>query len=92
MPYSVTKRIQVNHVKVLFFATRRDQLGTRSIELDIPAGSTVSTLKSELVVRYPVLRELIGHTLIAVNRKYVFDPTVIPADAEVALFPPVSGG
>ncbi len=92
MPYSVTKRIQVNHVKVLFFATLRDQLGTRSIDLDIPAGSTVSTLKSELVVRYPVLRELIGHTLIAVNRKYVFDPTVIPADAEVALFPPVSGG
>ncbi len=82
----------MNHIKVLFFATLRDRLGTRSVDLDMPAGATVSTLKSELAVRYPVLRELIDHTLVAVNREYVFDPAVIPDDAEVALFPPVSGG
>ncbi len=92
MPGKVTKRIYMNRVKILFFATLRDRLGTRSVDLEIPSGSTVSTLKSELVVRYPVLKELIDHTLIAVNREYVFDPAVIPADAEVALFPPVSGG
>jgi molybdopterin converting factor subunit 1 len=92
MQEKVTKRIQVNHVKVLFFATLRDRLGARSVDLDIPSGSTVGTLKSELTARYPVLKELIGHALIAVNREYVFDPSVIPADAEVALFPPVSGG
>ncbi len=82
----------MNHIKVLLFATLRDRLGTRSIDLDLPAGSTVSTLKNELVLRYPVLREAIGHALIAVNREYVFDLVVIPANAEVALFPPVSGG
>ncbi len=92
MPAHVTKRIYMNHVKILFFATLRDRTGVRSLDLDVPAGLTVSGLKSELVIRYPVLKELIGHALIAVNREYVFDPAVVPADAEVALFPPVSGG
>jgi molybdopterin converting factor subunit 1 len=92
MPATVTKRIYMHHVKVLFFATLRDQVGTRSVDLDIPAGSTVSTLKNELTARYPALKEHIGHALIAVNREYVFNPAVIPPDAEVALFPPVSGG
>ncbi len=82
----------MNHVKVLFFATLRDRAGVRSLDLDIPCGATVSALKNELMIRYPTLKELIGHTLVAVNREYVFDPAVIPADAEVALFPPVSGG
>jgi molybdopterin converting factor small subunit len=30
--------------------------------------------------------------LAAINREYVADGQVIPTDAEIALFPPVSGG
>jgi molybdopterin converting factor small subunit len=30
--------------------------------------------------------------LVAVNREYAGDDQIIPAGAEVALFPPVSGG
>jgi molybdopterin converting factor small subunit len=33
-----------------------------------------------------------GHTLISINQEYVFDEVVIPPGAEIALFPPVSGG
>jgi molybdopterin converting factor small subunit len=35
---------------------------------------------------------LTSHVLISVNQEYAFDEAIIPADAEVALFPPVSGG
>jgi molybdopterin converting factor small subunit len=30
--------------------------------------------------------------LVSVNKEYAFDEAAIPQDAEVALFPPVSGG
>ena len=30
--------------------------------------------------------------LITINREYAFDEAVVPTDAEIALFPPVSGG
>jgi molybdopterin converting factor small subunit len=30
--------------------------------------------------------------LITINREYAFDDAVIPIDAEMAMFPPVSGG
>ena len=32
------------------------------------------------------------NVLVSVNKEYSFDETAIPQDAEVALFPPVSGG
>jgi len=31
-------------------------------------------------------------TLVSVNREFAFDENVIPEGAEIALFPPVSGG
>jgi molybdopterin converting factor small subunit len=30
--------------------------------------------------------------LITINREYAFDDAVVPAGAEIAMFPPVSGG
>ncbi len=82
----------MNNVKALFFATLRDHVGVRSVELQIPAQTDVAGLKKLLVEQYPVLRGLMGHMLISVNREYVFDDAIIPDEAEIALFPPVSGG
>jgi molybdopterin converting factor subunit 1 len=82
----------MNNVRALFFATLRDHVGVRSVELEIPAQTNVAGLKQLLVEQYPVLRGLMGHILISVNQEYVFDDVVIPDNAEIALFPPVSGG
>lgn len=84
----------MNHIKVLFFATLRDRAGTRSAEMDIQPGLTIEQLKSLLVERYPALgmQDLLQHCLASINHEYRFDETVIPEDAEIALFPPVSGG
>lgn len=82
----------MNHVKVLFFATLRDKAGTKSLELDLPSGANVRTVKDAVIGHFPGIQETIEHCLAAVNHEYSEDTTEIPAAAEVAFFPPVSGG
>ncbi len=82
----------MNHVKLLFFATLRERAGTRSMELDVPADLTIQGLKDKLSNEYPNLKESMSSVLITINREYAFDEAVIPPNAELAMFPPVSGG
>ncbi len=82
----------MNHIKLLFFATIRDRAGTKSLELDIPEDMTIQGLKEKLSTDFPNLKESMKSVLITINREYAFDEAVVPTNAEVALFPPVSGG
>ena len=82
----------MNRIKLLFFATLRDRVGTKSMELDIPLDLTVQGLKNKLSIEYPNLKESMSSVLITINREYAFDDAVIPQNAELAMFPPVSGG
>lgn len=82
----------MNRIKLLFFATIRDRAGIKSMELDVPDDLTVQGLKDKLAEEYPNLKDSMKSVLITINREYAFDEAVIPPDAEMALFPPVSGG
>ena len=82
----------MNRVKLLFFATLRDRAGTKSMELEVPADLTVQGLKEKLSHEFPNLKESMSSVLITINREYAFDDAVIPPNAELAMFPPVSGG
>ena len=82
----------MNHIKVLFFATLRDRAGTKSVDLEIPAETTVQDLKKLVVESYPGLKETMDTVVISVNREFAFDESLVPENAEVAMFPPVSGG
>ena len=82
----------MNRVKLLFFATLRDRAGTKTMELDIPAELTVQGLKDKISKEYPNLKESMSSVLITINREYAFDDALIPPNAELAMFPPVSGG
>ncbi|HET6594480.1 MAG TPA: molybdopterin converting factor subunit 1 [Anaerolineales bacterium] len=82
----------MNRIKLLFFATLRDRAGTRSIELEVPNDLTVQGLKNQLSSEYPNLKESMSSVLMTINREYAFDDAVIPPNAELAMFPPVSGG
>lgn len=82
----------MNHIKLLFFATIRDRAGMKSLELDIPTDLTIIQLKEKIGVDYPNLKESMKSVLITIDREYAFDEAVIPLNAEIALFPPVSGG
>ena len=82
----------MNKVKVQFYATLRDEMGTRSIEMELEPGATVRTMKDKLEQDRPAVTASLERALVAVNRQYSPDDTVLPENAEVALFPPVSGG
>jgi molybdopterin converting factor subunit 1 len=82
----------MNKIRLLFFATLRDRAGTRAAEIDVPVGTTVSELKDRIGQDYPNLKPYIETALIAVNREYAQADVVLAEGAEVALFPPVSGG
>jgi molybdopterin converting factor subunit 1 len=82
----------MNRVKLLFFATLRDRAGTKILELDIPSALTVQGLKDKISDEYPNLKASMSSVLITINREYAFDEAVIPENAELAMFPPVSGG
>ncbi len=82
----------MNKIKVLFFATLRDRAGVKSAEFEIPAIMTVRTLKELVVETYPGLKDAMDTVVISVNREFAFDESLVPEHAEVAMFPPVSGG
>ena len=82
----------MNHIKLLFFATIRDRAGTKSLEMDIPVDMTIQGLKDKLSADYPNLKDSMKSVLITINREYAFDEAVVPANAEIGMFPPVSGG
>lgn len=82
----------MNRVKLLFFATLRDRAGTKSVELDVATDLTVQGLKEKVSQEFPNLKESMKSVLITINREYAFDEAVIPPGAELAMFPPVSGG
>ena len=82
----------MNRVKLLFFATLRDRAGAKFMELDIPIDLTVQGLKDKISNEFPNLKESMSSVLITINREYAFDDAVIPQNAELAMFPPVSGG
>ena len=82
----------MNRVKLLFFATIRDRAGTKSMELDVPEDLTIQGLKDRLARDMPNLKESMKSVLITINREYAFDEAVVPLNAEIGMFPPVSGG
>lgn len=79
-------------IKLLFFATLKDRAGLGKVEMELPDGATVADLRARLVADYPAVGPLLPHALVSVNQDYAFDEDRIPDNAEVALFPPVSGG
>lgn len=82
----------MHKITVLFFATFRDKAGTNRTELEIPEATTIDGLRAILSEKYPGLASLADHALASINKEYAFPEQEIPDGAEVAWFPPVSGG
>jgi molybdopterin converting factor subunit 1 len=82
----------MNKIKVYLFATLRDYTGIKTIDMEIPNDITISGLKSLLVKTYPKLAPVHDSMIAAINREYASDEQTLPCDAEIAFFPPVSGG
>lgn len=79
-------------VTLLFFATLRDITGQRRMTKTIPDDLLISGLKEMLVDEFPGLKEIMTSVIVSLDHEFAFDTTSIPSEAEIALFPPVSGG
>jgi MoaE-MoaD fusion protein len=79
-------------ITVLFFASLKELTGVKETTLDLPPDSDINVLKNKLVEEFPRLEPALSSALISVNREFAFEEEIIPDKAEVALFPPVSGG
>jgi molybdopterin synthase catalytic subunit len=83
---------EMAEVRILFFAQLKDLTGKNRITLQIPAGTTVAGLRQILETQFPLLQTRIKTTLVSINQEFALDGDLIPEGAEIALFPPVSGG
>jgi len=79
-------------ITVLLFANLREKAGRKQLEFEIPLEATVGDLKRKIIEEHPVLRPHLVNILISVNQKIALDDDILPSGAEVAIFPPVSGG
>ena len=81
-------------IQVRYFASLREALGA-SESISLPAGSTLGQLRDLLIARGGAHGQALagGRALrCALNQVMADEATPVPAGAEVAFFPPVTGG
>ena len=92
-------------MKVSFYATLRDIVGGKVVEIPVNHGVTAQELLDEIIAKFPALKEVLlqedgqlyGHVHLFVNGRDVqfladdLDTKIMPAD-EVTIFPAVGGG
>ena len=82
-------------MRVLFFGSLREQLGTGELNTVLPNGvETIGQLLQSLQSQGDEWKLALGtgSVLFAVNQDMVDENTIISDTDEVALFPPVTGG
>lgn len=81
-------------VQVRYFAALREALGS-SEAFELPEGRTLGELRDALIARGGPHAELLARgraVRCALNQAMAEESVVLPAGAEVAFFPPVTGG
>jgi molybdopterin converting factor subunit 1 len=79
-------------VRVRAFASLRQALGTATLTLNLPPGTTVADLLERLSIDYPAAVPHLARAIVAVNQDYANPTHSLAPDDEIAVFPPVSGG
>ncbi len=77
---------------VRLFAQARDLAGAEHVSVELPDSSTVADLRAAVAAQYPQLAPLTRNLLIAIGTDYASNETMLSPDADIACFPPVSGG
>lgn len=83
-------------LELKFFASLREGLGLAGESIATPAEvKTIADLRGHLCQRGSPWAEVLGHAKVircALNHEMVSDSTLLVEGAEVAFFPPVTGG
>jgi molybdopterin converting factor subunit 1 len=78
--------------RVLLFARLRELAGTDSLTVGLPSGASVAELRRAIATKVAALTDWLPRCAVAVNGEYAGESTLIPANSELAILPPVSGG
>jgi molybdopterin converting factor subunit 1 len=78
-------------INLLAFGIAREIMKSKRLQLDIDSGSTIASLKQQLLQQYPGLTTLKSLSF-AVGENYQEDVFELSDNDEVAIIPPVSGG
>ncbi len=81
-------------VQVRYFAALREALGAGEA-FELPEGQTLGQLRDALVARGGAHAQVLARgraVRCALNQTLVDESALLPAGAEVAFFPPVTGG
>ena len=92
MTFQAVQKMMLMILQIQLFAIARQRLGRDQIEVILADSATAADLRRALAEQFPALADVLPHIRIAVNSSYAADSMAIPAGAEVALIPPVSGG
>lgn len=79
-------------IRALFFASCRDIVKSREIDLEVPEGATAGEVLDRLCQTYPRLSDLRGRMALSVNEEYATPESALRPGDTLALIPPVSGG
>ena len=79
-------------IVVELFARVRELAGRPSIELELPAPSTLAAVRRMLIEQVPEAASLLSKSAIAVNECYADESVSLRPGDRVAVLPPVSGG
>jgi molybdopterin converting factor subunit 1 len=79
-------------VRVLFFGVLKEFAGKSGEQVELREGSSVNDLLEHYSSQIPRIKESLPSLAVAVNQQYAGAETLLKADDEVALLPPVSGG
>jgi molybdopterin synthase sulfur carrier subunit len=81
-------------IQVRFFASLRETLGPHE-QLEVAAQATLGDVRDALIARSPQHAEALARTRTlrgAINQVMCDEASLVPEGAEVAFFPPVTGG
>ena len=78
-------------IRVLLFAGAKSLAVRDALELPLER-ATVAELQAEVAAKCPALGPLLARSLWAVDGEYAKPESLVTAQSEVALIPPVSGG
>jgi molybdopterin converting factor small subunit len=78
-------------LRVALFAGLAERAGSRRIELAWTGGS-VADVRGAVAAACPAAAELLARSAVAVGDRLAADSDPVPAGADIAILPPVSGG
>ena len=78
-------------MKILYFASLKENLNTAQDEIYVASPVSISSIKKQLIEKYGE-QHFPDNILCAVNHEMANESTKVCESDEVAFFPPVTGG